>query len=175
MMDEAQFNSGTRSQPLGTPKAGVSAGLDALAAYLTSLNTFDASPNRPSATTLSTAAAAGKTLFTSMNCASCHGGTSFTNSGANTLTDVGTLKASSGQRLWAGLTGIDVPTLRDVWATAPYLHDGSAPTLEAAVRAHSSVTISDGAAVGAVEPTVGAAVGAAVGAVGAAVGTAVGA
>ena len=36
-----------------------------------------------------------------------------------------------------------MPTLRDVWATAPYLHDGSAPTLEAAVRAHSGITIPD--------------------------------
>ena len=29
-----------------------------------------------------------------------------------------------------------MPTLRDVWATAPYLHDGSALTLAAAVQAH---------------------------------------
>jgi hypothetical protein len=41
------------------------------------------------------------------------------------------------------LSGIDIPTLRDVWATAPYLHDGSAPTLEDAVRAHSNVSIVD--------------------------------
>ena len=34
-------------------------------------------------------------------------------------------------------------TLRDVWATAPYLHDGSAPTLEAAVRAHRDTVIGD--------------------------------
>jgi hypothetical protein len=39
------------------------------------------------------------------------------------------------------LTGIDVPTLRDVWATAPYLHDGSAPTLAAAVQAHQGNTV----------------------------------
>jgi mono/diheme cytochrome c family protein len=143
LMSDAQFITGTRSQPLGTTKAGVSADLDALAAYVASLNTFDASPNRPSATSLSTAAAAGKTVFTSMNCASCHSGNGFTNSGANTLSNIGTLKASSGQRLGSTLTGIDVPTLRDVWATAPYLHDGSAPTLEAAVRAHDNVTITD--------------------------------
>ena len=37
------------------------------------------------------------------------------------------------------LTGIDVPTLRDVWATAPYLHDGSAATLEAAITAHTGL------------------------------------
>ena len=74
---------------------------------------------------------AGKAVFTSMNCASCHGGTGFTNSGANTLSNIGTIKASSGQRLGTALPGIDVPTLRDVWATAPYLHNGSVPTLRA--------------------------------------------
>ena len=42
--------------------------------------------------------------------------------------NVGTIKPTSGQRLGATLTGIDPPTLRDVWATAPYLHDGSAAT-----------------------------------------------
>ncbi len=33
LMSDAYFNSGTRSQPLGAPKAGVSTDLDALAAY----------------------------------------------------------------------------------------------------------------------------------------------
>ena len=39
------------------------------------------------------------------------------------------------------MPGIDVPTLRDVWRTAPYLHDGSAPTLAAAVQAHQGNTV----------------------------------
>ena len=143
LMSDALFNTGTRSQPLGIAKAGASADLDALAAYLTSLNTFDPSPYRPSATTLSTAATEGKALFASLNCAACHAGASFTQSGSNTLSNIGTVKASSGQRSGAPLTGIDVPTLRDTWATAPYLHDGSAPTLEAAVRAHTVVSASD--------------------------------
>lgn len=143
LMADADFDQGTRSQPLGDPKAGLSADLDALAAYLQSLDAFEPSPSRPSADTLSAPAAAGKIVFANMNCAACHGGTAFTNSGANTLSDIGTLKPSSGQRSGAALTGIDVPTLRDVWATAPYLHDGSAATLEAAVRAHSGVSIGD--------------------------------
>jgi YVTN family beta-propeller protein len=143
LMTDAQFNNGTTSQPLGTAKAGVSPDLDALAAYVASLNAFDASPNRPGASTLSAAAGAGKAVFTTMNCASCHGGAAFTNSGANTLSNIGTVKPSSGQRLGTALSGIDVPTLRDVWATAPYLHDGSAATLDAAVRAHNNVTIAD--------------------------------
>jgi YVTN family beta-propeller protein len=143
LMADADFAAGTRSQPLGDPKTGLSSDLDALAAYLGSLNSFEPSPHRPDAAALSTAASAGRTLFTSMNCASCHAGTAFSGSGVNTLVNVGTVKPASGQRLGAALSGIDVPTLRDVWATAPYLHDGSAATLEAAVRAHSGVTITD--------------------------------
>ena len=47
-MSDAQFNTGTRSQPLGDSKAGVSADLDALAAYITSLTTEENSPHRTS-------------------------------------------------------------------------------------------------------------------------------
>jgi PA14 domain len=92
---------------------------------------------------LTSAASAGKALFTSLTCGSCHSGTAFTGSGVNTPIDVGTIKPTSGSRLGGPLAGIDVPTLRDVWATAPYLHDGSAATLADAVRAHRNVTISD--------------------------------
>jgi mono/diheme cytochrome c family protein len=143
LMSDADFAAGTRSQPLGDAKAGRSADLDALAAYVASLNSFEPSPARPSATTLSSTAAAGRTLFQTMNCASCHGGAAFTASGVNSPQNIGTLKPSSGQRLGSALTGIDVPTLRDVWATAPYLHDGSAATLEDSVRAHTGVNITD--------------------------------
>jgi mono/diheme cytochrome c family protein len=92
---------------------------------------------------LSALASEGRTVFTNLNCASCHGGTAFTNSGTNNPSNIGTIKPSSGQRLGGPLTGIDVPTLRDVWASAPYLHDGSAATLADAVRAHNNVTVND--------------------------------
>ena len=46
LMSDAAFNTGTRNQPLGDPKAGVSADLDALAAYVASLSTFAPSPYR---------------------------------------------------------------------------------------------------------------------------------
>ena len=143
LMSNTDFNTGTRSQPLGDAKAGVSADLDALAAYVTSLNTFASSPNRNSDGTLTADALAGKQIFFDSNCGQCHRGSAFTDSGAANLHNVGTIKPSSGTRLGGPLTGIDTPTLRDVWATAPYLHDGSAATLGDAVRAHSGVSISD--------------------------------
>ena len=143
LLSDAQFNSGTTGQPLGTAKAGLNADLDALAAYVGSLNSFAPSPARSSSGALSTLATEGRTVFTTLNCAACHGGTNFTRSAVDNPANIGTLKASSGKRLNGTLSGIDVPTLRDVWSTAPYLHDGSAPTLEAAVRAHNNVTVTD--------------------------------
>jgi len=140
LMSDAQFNTGTRSLPLGDRKAGVSADLDRLAAYVASLNSFDASPARQADGTLSADAVAGKAVFAA-RCASCHAGTDFSDSSKQVLHDIGTLKAGSGLRLNAALNGIDAPTLRDVWATAPYLHDGSAPTLEAAIQAHRALTL----------------------------------
>ncbi|MDB5895616.1 MAG: hypothetical protein JWQ88_3147, partial [Rhodoferax sp.] len=135
LMDDTSFNTGTRSQPMGLPKAGVSADLDALAAYVTSLGSFDPSPFRSSTGTLTASAVNGKTLFTSRNCASCHSGTSFA---GTALQNIGTIKPSSGTRLGGTLTGIDIPTLRDVWRGSNFLHDGSAPTLTAAMQAHGA-------------------------------------
>jgi YVTN family beta-propeller protein len=142
LMSDAAFS--TRTQPLGTAKAGVSADLDALAAYVASLSTFRSSPYRNADATLTADAVAGRTVFTNANCGSCHGGANFSNSGAATLMNVGTIKPTSGERLGAALTGIDPPTLRDAWATAPYLHDGSAATIADAVRAHTAITLSAG-------------------------------
>ena len=137
LMSDALFNSGTRSTPLGDRKAGQSADLDALAAYVASLDQFAAAPARSADGGLTAAALAGRAVFQSAGCTDCHAGTAFTGSaGAVALKNIGTLTPASGQRLGAVLDGLDVPTLRDVWATAPYLHDGSAATLAAAVQAH---------------------------------------
>ena len=129
--------------PLGIPKTGKSADLDALAAYVSSLKIFATSPFRKADGSLTTTALAGKTLFGTAGCVQCHGGNQFTDSVSGLLNNVGTIKPSSGKRLNATLTGLDTPTMRDVWNTAPYLHDGSAPTLDAAIRAHTNVTLSD--------------------------------
>ncbi|MEO8805497.1 MAG: Ig-like domain-containing protein [Burkholderiaceae bacterium] len=129
-MSDAQFNTGTRNQPLGDSKAGVSPELDALAAYVSSLNTVGKSPFRNADGSLTADAVAGQNLFNGAGqCASCHSGADFTDSARGVLHDVGTIKASSGKRLGATLTGFDTPTLRGVWDAAPYLHDGSAATL----------------------------------------------
>ncbi len=125
-MADADYNTGTRNQPLGTPKAGVSADLDALAAYVNSLTSAGRSSKRQANGTLTANATTGQALFTSLGCQSCHAGTEFTDGQRH---NVGTIKPSSGGRLGGPLDGIDTPTLRGLWATAPYLHDGSAPTL----------------------------------------------
>ena len=143
LMTNADFNAGTRSEPLGDPKAGLSADLDALAAYVKSLNAFASSPLRNADGTLTAAATAGRAVFVAKDCGSCHGGSAFTKSSGNNPEDVGTINADSGNRLGGPLAGIDVPTLRDVWATAPYLHRGSAATLGDAIRAHAGVTVTD--------------------------------
>lgn len=128
------FNTTTDS-PLGLKKAGRSADLDALASYVASLGASDIprSPFRNSNGTMTAAAINGQGYFTSKGCATCHSGVQFTDSTAPvaTLRDVGTVNvaAGSGQRLGAALTGIDTPTLRGVWATAPYLHRGQAADL----------------------------------------------
>ena len=143
LMANADFNAGTRSQPLGAPKAGLSSDLDALAAYVKSLNSFASSPLRNADGSLTAAASAGRSVFVAKNCASCHAGTAFTKSASDNPEDIGTIDADSGSRLGGPLTGIDVPTLRDVWATAPYLHRGSAATLGDAIRAHDNVSVTD--------------------------------
>ncbi|MEM1293739.1 MAG: LamG-like jellyroll fold domain-containing protein [Verrucomicrobiota bacterium] len=128
----AEFNQ--TQDPLGPPKAGLDAGLDALAAYVSSLSEEPDSPFGGAGN-----AANGESLFVSLNCAQCHGGETFTD---NLTHDIGTIVASSGQASGGPLTGIDTPSLRGVWDGAPYLHDGSAATLQAAIDAHAFFSLS---------------------------------
>ena len=129
LMSDVKFHQGTRSNPLGMAKAGVSRDLDDLAAYVSSLNKFDPSPFRNPDGSLTADAIAGREIFNALRCYDCHGGRDFTDSALGVLHDVGTIKPGSGSRAGGMLTGIDTPTLRGVWSTAPYLHDGSANTL----------------------------------------------
>ena len=74
--------------------------------------------------TLTESAEAGKALFR-QNCASCHPAPLYTD---NNLYDVGT-------KHFSGDSGkYDMPTLNEVWRTAPYMHDGSMNTIEEVVR-----------------------------------------
>jgi YVTN family beta-propeller protein len=141
LMSDTDFHAGTRSQPLGDSKAGLSADLDDLAAYVSSLSAQGKSPYRNADGTPTSQAIAGQAAFQQQNCAQCHSGSQFTDSALNVFHNIGTLKASSGQRLGAPLTGLDTPTLLGLWATAPYLHDGSAATLEEAINAHNGITV----------------------------------
>ena len=127
-LTDEDFEAGTRSDPLGDPKAGLDFSLDALAAYVASFDSFPASPRRLADGSMSEAALRGEALFEANGCTSCHGGASYTDSGSE-LHDVGTIVESSGQRRSEELLGLDSPTLLGVWDGAPYLHDGSAGTI----------------------------------------------
>jgi PKD domain len=136
LLADADWNAGTTQETLGDPKVGLSADLDALAVYVSSLVEFPRSPFRQPDGGLDAMAQAGEALFLSpaLGCATCHAGPRLTDSvfvepGVPLLHDVGTLTEASGQRLGGPLLGLDTPTLREVWNNAPYLHDGSAATL----------------------------------------------
>ncbi len=129
LMSTEDFEAEDRAHPLGGPKAGLSAALDALAAYVSSLDDFPASPYRNQDGSFTDDALAGRAIYERLDCSTCHSGTAMTDSAVGVLHEVGTASAESGQRLGESLAGFDTPTLRGVWATAPYLHDGSATTL----------------------------------------------
>lgn len=123
------FHASAHDEPLGGKKAGLSPELDALDAYLASLDAVNPSPYRNPDGTFTEDALAGEALFARLECGECHSGPDMTDSAQGLLHDVGTIGPASGQRLGAELTGLDTPTLVGVWETAPYLHDGSAATL----------------------------------------------
>lgn len=112
--------------PLGAPKAGRSADLDALSAYVSSLSTEPRSPYRTAQGVPDAAALRGREVFDDLGCASCHSGTTFTDGRRH---DVGTVDASSGRLAGQRSGAVDTPGLRGLWATAPYFHNGSAADL----------------------------------------------
>ncbi|MBK5293032.1 MAG: cell surface protein [Acidobacteriia bacterium] len=70
---------------------------------------------------LSAAAGRGKRVFEKAGCGSCHSGPFYT--------DMRKHNAGTGRGQEEGIA-FDVPTLLEIWRTAPYLHDGRAPTLK---------------------------------------------
>jgi DNA-binding beta-propeller fold protein YncE/cytochrome c peroxidase len=116
------------ADPLGEPKAGKSNDLDSLAVYVSSLATFPDSPHRNADGSLTAAGVRGKEIFVARGCPQCHAGATFTDGQRH---DVGTIRPSSGLGIGQPLEGVgfETPTLKGIWDTAPYLHDGRAATL----------------------------------------------
>ena len=95
--------------------------LEAVRAYLRSLRPAP-SPYLEDDGTLSDVAKRGRELFEDpeVGCARCHPGPLFTD---KKMHDVGTQHALDRKGAF------DTPALREIWRTAPYLHDGSAATM----------------------------------------------
>ena len=70
---------------------------------------------------LSPAAVRGKEVFRQAGCVNCHSGSYLTDCKFH---EVGTGLGRESGKAW------DTPSLREIWRTAPYLHDGRAATLE---------------------------------------------
>ena len=84
----------------------------------------------------------GFALFTGQaGCAACHSGFNFTDDGFHALAQAG---ADLGRGAVTGALqdfgAFRTPSLRELSSSAPYLHDGSAPTLEAAIAAHGGAS-----------------------------------
>lgn len=127
--------------------------LDALAAYVDRGIPFARSPERDAETgALSPAAERGREVFSRLGCQRCHGGPRFTDSGSGnptldlqgplTLHDIGTCAATphpdKASQAYDGSPReaclFDTPSLNGLFDTPPYLHDGSAATLQAVVE-----------------------------------------
>ena len=121
-------------------RAGRGAVEDALAVYMRSIVSADAPFDRwrdGDEAAVSASAKAGFALFNGRaRCAECHAGFAFTDGsfhdvGVGQGDDVGRGRAFPGS---PGLRyAFKTPTLRNVAERAPYLHDGSAPTLRAVI------------------------------------------
>ena len=131
---ELQAGTGLLEDPhpeLGSPNTGRSADLDALAAFIESLQPKP-SPFRRADGMLSPKAQRGQVIFhrVDVGCAECHMPPLFTDLRVH---DIGT-GHGPGELLGPGF---DTPSLRGVWHTAPYLHDGRASTLQEVFITHN--------------------------------------
>jgi DNA-binding beta-propeller fold protein YncE len=123
---------------LGLSNAGCSGDLDALAAYIKSLTPKQSPTPPPEALA---AIEKGRRIFYSekAGCAACHPPPLYTDSGQKDAKgnfirhDVGTWKEGEDENLQS----LDTPSLLDLRQSEPYLHDGSAPTLESVFIQHN--------------------------------------
>ncbi len=100
----------------GSPHVGLSLDLDLLTAYITSIQA------PPPVATDHPLRARGEAVFAEQACASCHVGPAGTDLQQYDVS-TGTGATEKGGMMF------DTPTLRWLWLSAPYLHDGSATTL----------------------------------------------
>ena len=107
---------------LGPSHVGLSTKLDSLVVYMESIETRS-SPYQSDTESINN----GKSLFAKYGCNSCHMQPFYTDM---KLHDVGTGVASKEKNSHGRGTKFDTPSLRGIWMTAPYFHDGSAQTLE---------------------------------------------
>ncbi len=104
------------------PNQGRSHDLDSLAAFMDSLQ-VDLSPDHANGEALSEAERRGQAIFNdpALDCITCHPSPLYTD---RQLHDVGT--ATADEKIGPAY---DTPTLRGLYDSAPYFHDGSAATL----------------------------------------------
>ena len=119
---------GAINKSLGKPNKGLSADLDALAAY-TNSHKFTLSPYARRG--LSASAKRGQVLFASkkVGCATCHSGPFYTDSQPRPKPlrhDVGTGALDPSEKMGPAY---DTPMLLGLYRSAPYLHHGKATTL----------------------------------------------
>jgi YVTN family beta-propeller protein len=120
---------------IGPPHAGLSEGLDAVAAFMASLEV----PPSPYTATQDEFER-GQQVFTQLGCDTCHPAPLYTDL---ELHDVGTGDPALERNSHGRGTQFDTPSLLGIWATAPYFHDGSAQTLADVLRAGNEHNVAD--------------------------------
>lgn len=103
----------------GGPNAGRSPDMDALVAYLGTL----AGPGRNALEIAPEVILQGEAVFQAQGCATCHPAPLYTDGLTHDLED------------GSGSGAVDTPSLRWLWASGPYYHDGRAATLQAVFAA----------------------------------------
>ncbi len=127
---------GEAHDTLGSAHAGLSPELDALAMYMAILeippSPYDANPEPLSR---------GEAVFNALECQSCHPPPLYTDL---QLHDVGTGDPAKEKNSHGRGTSFDTPSLRALWLTAPYFHDGTAATLPDTLNAGNEHNVAAG-------------------------------
>lgn len=129
------FIGGNKFDSLGPKHAGKSVDLDALSAYMMSLTSLPV-PHQ----TVSDTYDSGLKVFYATGCAECHIPGTFVD---GQIHDVGTGDEALEKNSHGRGTSFDTPSLRGLWLTAPYLHDGSALTLKDVLKTGITHDVAD--------------------------------